>query len=297
MIVGHVLYNRYMRLFLNKRRVYLGIAVLFALLVHTAGCFMLLTNIESIKKVLFFEISIDWLFKPEPEPEIIDLNTTELPNQISERFGRADYAVVLIDTTGRYKLAINGDEQFTAASTYKLYVAYSMISSVEGGRWSWDSAFAGTTLSDCFEQMIVKSDNFCPETWMSTVSYEAVTEQMRSLGLHSTTLRFDGMTTTASDLAHFLELVYQKNDSMMSQQSRKRLLDAMSRQVFREGIPEGVGWETYVANKVGFLGTLLHDAGIVFNPKGDYILVILTDNSSWPAIADVTAMIADKIEN
>jgi beta-lactamase class A len=46
-----------------------------------------------------------------------------------------------------------------------------------------------------------------------------------------------------------------------------------------------------VANKVGFLDGLLHDAAIVYTSSGTYILVVLSDGSSWQNIAELTRQI------
>ena len=63
----------------------------------------------------------------------------------------------------------------------------------------------------------------------------------------------------------------------------------MQRNIYRQGIPAGASGS--VADKVGFLNGLLHDAAIVYSPKGTYALVIMTDGSSWAEIADITRQI------
>jgi hypothetical protein len=37
----------------------------------------------------------------------------------------------------------------------------------------------------------------------------------------------------------------------------------------------------------------LDDAGIVFSPRGDYILVVMTDGQNWAKIAEIAAKIAE----
>ena len=63
----------------------------------------------------------------------------------------------------------------------------------------------------------------------------------------------------------------------------------MKRQIYRAGIPKGTGQT--VADKVGFVDNVIHDAGIVYGPNGPYILVIMTSNSSWSAIASIASQI------
>lgn len=64
----------------------------------------------------------------------------------------------------------------------------------------------------------------------------------------------------------------------------------MNRQIYRAGIPAGSAGS--VANKVGFLGGLNHDAAIVYHPKGSYALVVLSSGSSFSAIADLARKIS-----
>jgi beta-lactamase class A len=219
-------------------------------------------------------------------------NLANLPKAIDDRFGAARYAVMLGDMSAKNVLEINVDEQFTAASTYKLFTAYLMLSAVETGAWSWQNPIAGTTLSECFDRMIVKSDNACPLAYLERVSYSGANATLRNMGFGSTVLAYD-MLTTARDLTTFLGMIY--DQKILSPESNERLLKAMRQQIFRNGIPAGIGDAGVVADKVGFLDSYLNDAGIVYRSKGDYILVILTQNSSWAAIADVTALINAKI--
>ena len=63
----------------------------------------------------------------------------------------------------------------------------------------------------------------------------------------------------------------------------------MKRNIYRQGIPRGIN--APVANKVGFLDGVLHDAAIVYASTGPYVLVITTDGSSWAHIAELTRQI------
>ena len=44
-------------------------------------------------------------------------------------------------------------------------------------------------------------------------------------------------------------------------------------------------------DKVGFVDDVIHDAGIVYGPHGPYVLVVMTSNSSWDAVADIARQI------
>ena len=202
------------------------------------------------------------------------------------------FGIALIELSGNHRRAMHNETKtFVTASTYKMFVAYSTLRRVETGTWSWGDAniSAGRNVEKCFDDMIVKSDNACAEALLSKIGFKAITDEVREIGLANTSF-ISGNTpqSTAGDEALFLAQL-ESGQLPISAESRGRLLDAMKRNVYRRGIPAGASGQ--VANKVGFLWGLLHDASVVYSPNGTYILVIMTDGSSWDAIADLTRQI------
>ncbi len=185
----------------------------------------------------------------------------------------------------------NGNKSYTTASTYKLFVAYGTLRNVDSGKWKWSdkNIVGGRTLAKCFDDMIVLSDNACAEALLKKLGFSQLTNDIRSLGLYNSGF-VSGSTpnTTANDLALYLKKL-QTNQLPIKSDSRATLLDAMGRQVYRQGIPAGASGR--VADKVGFLWELLHDASIVYSPKGTYVLVVMTDGSTWTNIAELTRKI------
>lgn len=198
---------------------------------------------------------------------------------------RGDVAISVRTLKG-VSASANGSKQYVAASTYKLFVAYTVLKSVESGGLKWsDVAIQGRTVDQCFEAMIVNSDNTCAEWFGDKVVWQKVTNDMRTLGLGSTGLR--PPRTTADDLNLFLQKLEQSQS--LQGASRDRLLSAMRRQVYRAGVPSGV--TAAVADKVGFLDGYLHDAAIVYSPNRTYTLAVLTRGLSWSDIADISRQI------
>lgn len=184
----------------------------------------------------------------------------------------------------------NGNQQFVTASTYKLFVAFSTIKRVETDKMKWDDAniAGGRDLAKCFDDMIVKSDNACAEALIKKIGAKDLNADIKSLGLNSSGFRSDNNVTTANDLKNYLTQL-ETGTMPIKPENRERLLGAMKRNVYRQGVPSGASGQ--VADKVGFLWGLLHDATIVYSPKGTYVLVVLTDGSSWANIADLTRKI------
>ena len=183
----------------------------------------------------------------------------------------------------------NGSQQFITASTYKLFVAYGTLKKIEAKDWKWtDDVVDGRNLSTCFDDMIVKSDNPCAEASYKKIGYQNVIDDVRKLGLSDTTLSAGEQRTTADDLRIFL-VKLQDGSIDLNSSSKDRLISAMKRNEYRQGIPAGASGD--VADKVGFLDGLLHDAAIVYSPKGIYVLTIMSDGSSWANLADLTKKI------
>lgn len=207
-----------------------------------------------------------------------------LRQELAARFGNRPYAVSVIGLTGQHqRFSVNGAEVFTSASTYKIFVAYAMTNAVEQGQLTWNSPLNGTTLQDCFQKMIVDSDNDCPQAWLDTYGYQTLTDQAHAIGAEHTTFAESDMQTTADDLAQTLAKLY--DGELMDSTDQATMIAAMENQVYRSGIPAGLAGQATVADKVGFLDALLHDAGIVYSPKGNFVLVVMTDDCTWGDIA------------
>ncbi len=220
-----------------------------------------------------------------------DLNA-RLEQVFAEETGKgARLALYVLDPiSGTIVASINPEEEFVAASTYKLFVAYSMILEVEAGKTDWDKRLLGRqTVGDCLEIMITESNNSCAEAWLNRVNPKVIQGQISELGLANTRIAWSNMRTTARDLAVFLDTLLE--DGIVRRVHRDLLLGHMREQLFRDGVPKGVGWETPVANKVGFLDGYLHDAAIVEDPENPLVLVVLTSGASWNTIADLSQVV------
>lgn len=200
--------------------------------------------------------------------------------ELNFKYADKSVAIVVQDLSGKgHNFSLNAGRVFTSASTYKLFTALSM--------------FRSGNVPECFEDMIVNSANACPEVFLAEYGYTRSTQDAHSIGALSTDFVHYAMVTTAADLALYLQKLYSGTLLLQPNQS-DRLLSAMKRQVYRKGIPQGVGSRGYVADKVGFLDGLLHDAGIVYSDTGNYICVIMTDGQSWGEIANIARLIQDR---
>jgi Beta-lactamase class A len=214
------------------------------------------------------EINLDEAAKAAERAERLE-NWQKFADELAERHADKKYAIAFLSLDDSdFSLEINADQEFIAASTYKLFAAYAM--------------FETGNPPDCLDSMIIQSENECPLEYFEEYGWSRLTKDAHGIGAKNT--KFDNeLFTTAKDLVTILKQIY--DGSLLSETDNSRLLSNMKEQIYREGIPAGIP-EAEVANKVGFLDDLLHDAGIIYSPKGNFILVILTDGYLWEAIAE-----------
>lgn len=197
-------------------------------------------------------------------------------------------AVQQLDGKG-WSASGRASESIPSASTYKLYVMLRVFDDINSGKLSWNTPMLDTTAGGCFERTIVPSTNPCSEEWIRQYGASTLTNYLHAKGFSSGTgFTFsDAAHTTAGDLATYLVGLY--NGTLVSGNNRSLLLEKMGRQLYRSGIPAGTdGW---TQDKVGFLWDYIHDAAIVHNPKGTYVLVIMTKGYSYGYIANVARQI------
>ncbi|MDB5161803.1 MAG: hypothetical protein JWM52_311 [Candidatus Saccharibacteria bacterium] len=201
---------------------------------------------------------------------------------------KGEYGISVHEMSARgWVASSSGTRDFVTASTYKLFVAYSTLLRIENGTFHWSDPTYNTDMTTCFSRMIVNSDNDCAQALGVRIGWNTVFSEANGLGLGNTYQGSDTFHSTANDESLLLQKL--SSGEILQQTERSLLLNLMSRQIYRQGIPAGVG--VPVSDKVGFLWGYLNDAAIVYSPSSTYVLVILTNNSSWSQIADTARQI------
>ncbi len=185
-----------------------------------------------------------------------------------------------------WQAGVGQTDSVVAASTYKLFVAVRLFDEINSGRTDWqEEVIPGQTVEQCLKSMIVLSNNACPEAWLDKWGRSNINSYLYSRGISRATIFTDlvAARTSAADLALVLEKLYYRQ--WLDPEDGAMLNAYMANQVYRRGIPAGSAG--VVADKVGFLNEYLHDAALVYHPKGNYVLVVMTKNANWSQIADI----------
>lgn len=230
---------------------------------------------------------------------------------------------------GTYSLAIKnlktGEESyrdenriFNAGSFYKLETMLTVLREIEKGELPEEEVLAGNveeinkvlgvtteeaelkegtvdfTVESALRQMIAISHNYAAVLLTEKVGVKKIQEVINNLGLKNTLIDTqDRPKTTASDILLFFEKVYKREgvNAYVSQ----RILDLLLEQEINDRIPKYLPKEAKVAHKTAEIDYQKHDAGIVFTPKGDYIIVVLSETDNPSAASERIANISQEV--
>lgn len=232
---------------------------------------------------------------PTPRLTKSDMNTLkknviEIISTESENYG-----VYIKDLESGLSFEINGDIEFPPASIYKVPLAIITLVDVDSGKYSLETEFLVTeeqmpytfdrlaqrkvpyniSINEHLKYLIIYSDNAAMTTLEDRNG--GVTEiqdrLVNELGINNITRK--PHITTLIAVGGFFEGLY--NNQYLSKESNQLLIDLLKNVTSGHnnrivaGVPEGID----VAHKIGNLNKTHEDAGIVYEEKNDFIIVVL----------------------
>ena len=141
------------------------------------------------------------------------------------------------------------------------------------------------TFQKICELSITHSDNTATNKIIDILGFDYINDGFTALGLKHTRLKRKMMDfyerrkgtenyTSASDIAVLLEKIYRKK--IVNVKMCGTMLSFLKKQKVNDRLPRYLPRETIIAHKTGLEKGITHDAGIIFSPKGDYIICVLT---------------------
>ncbi|HAH31242.1 MAG TPA: hypothetical protein DCL44_02890 [Elusimicrobia bacterium] len=249
----------------------------------------------------------------EPQKTVeVPINDTEWQHMVAglenaSASYRGKVGIYLKDLhTGKF-WEYNPDRLFPSASLIKVPIMAAAFEKIKAGeltldtqikltrqdRWGGSGSLKwvreGTRLSvmEIIYKMITESDNTATHMLIDYLGFDFLQMEFSRLGLVYTKIYPEGLNltsgrvarenyTTAREMADLLEQIYEGKliDKNSSEQMLEFLKHTKSRSRLRRGLP--LGWE--IGHKTGLLRRSCHDVGIVFSPRGDYIIAVLTSD-------------------
>jgi len=199
----------------------------------------------------------------------------------------------------------NPDRLFPSASLIKVPIMVAVMEKVKRGELSLETQIKltrrdraggsgslkwvreGTKLSvmEIIYKMITESDNTATRMLIDYAGMDYFQRAFEDLGLVRTRIYPEGLSltsgpvarenyTTAREMTALMERIYR--GEVVDRASSEFMLEVLkhnkSRSRLRKGLP--LGWE--IGHKTGLLRRSCHDVGIVFSPRGDYLISVLT---------------------
>ena len=203
--------------------------------------------------------------------------------------------------------AHNADTNVTTASLYKLGVLMEAERRVDSGQLRYGdmitigaddvteegSAYeAGAVLSldDALEAMITQSDNGAALALWHLFGGDTIDAALARAGMRDFHVTFDASGNTVATpraIGTFFGLLARKE--LVSVAASERMLTRLERQTINDRLPAALPKQTVVAHKTGNLEGFIHDAGIIFTPTGERIVVVMT----WDAYEGANAFIVE----
>lgn len=211
-----------------------------------------------------------YVFNPQP-PELKERVDNNIKNQ------QALFGIYINNLSTGQTFSLNANEQFSAASLYKLAVMYTIYQKGAQGRLDISKA----EIQDNLKSMITISSNKAALTLVEKyTSWDEITELMKSIGLKNTSLNQIPPVTTPKDIASLLGLI--SDGKAVSAEASKAMLELLIAQAINDRIPVLLPAGVKVAHKTGELWDVRHDAGIVMGPDNNFILVLMSKDSPAP---------------
>lgn len=259
-----------------------------------------------------------------PTPQ--STKNTSLEKAVSQNLDgtHGSYAVVVKNLKTGVNFSLNEQRQFETASLYKLWVMATAIKQIEQGlldkdeTLSQDVAYLNTKfgipqdqaeltdgtvsidVKSAIEQMITTSNNYDTFLLTDRLGTASIAAFLKDNNFADSNIGTDNVspTTTAFDMALFLEKLYR--GQLANKENTDWMLSILKNQQLNEKIPKNLPAGTIIAHKTGELDPFSHDAGIVFAPKGDYIIVVLSESDrpdlASDRIADISKAVYDFFE-
>lgn len=239
-----------------------------------------------------------------------DFSWKELKTELTRRINSysSKWSVYLKDLTTGNVISINERAQ-ESASLIKLYVMGAVMQEIQNGNLEMND-----TTKHLLDEMITVSDNSATNelvrylnkdhdhkkgmkkvnAFIKAQGFEYTHEYN---GLEDTSLWYDTdtkNTTSSKDCGRLLERIYR--GEFVSHLASRQMEELLLNQQVTYKIPSTIPSESRVANKTGETSDCENDAAIVYTPKGDYILCIMScevssKNSAVDSLQEMSSLI------
>lgn len=252
---------------------------------------------------------------PSPSPSISPLGSAVME---ALEGTKGEYAVAIKNLKTGEEFYLNENKSFESGSLYKLWVMAETFRKVESNELMLEDVLSGSiqelnrifeidpanaelteggitmTVAQALNQMITISHNYAAMLLTQKNKVSTIKDWIDLHDFENSSVGGDP-STTAKDMLVFFDRL-QKGE-LANQENTTKMLDLLKKQKLNKKLPADLPGSLDIAHKTGELGLFSHDAGIVYTPKGDYIIAVLSKSDTPAAaekrIADISKAVYD----
>lgn len=228
------------------------------------------------------------------------------------------YGVMIRNLSTGENYAQNENYVFPAASLYKLWVMAAVEQQIQQGALDENEVLTGDvaelntefnispedaeltsgsislSVHDALTQMITISHNYSALMLTKRITLPVLASFLTANNLTSSLLGDSGNpTTTAADTTTFLTKLY--HGQLGGTQQTLEMFSFLKNQELNTKLPKYLPANVTVAHKTGEIDSDSHDAGIVYSPSGDYLIVVMSETDNPDLANDRIASISRNV--
>ncbi len=289
---------------------------------YFAVFFLIFTLILVVKNI--------WQGQALIRPQAVFNTKPNLEKVVQTAFKDANgtYAVVIKNLKTEENYSLLPDQEFETGSLYKLWIMATAFKEIEEGNLKEDEVLSedidtlnrifeidpdlaeltegsiSLTVHDALNQMITISHNYAALLLTEKIKLSTVANFLNNNGFTKSSVGTGGDSpkSNALDIALFLEKLYK--EELVSADASQKMIELLKKQQLNDGLPkylpEGAHerssvQQVTVAHKTGDVGWFKHDAGIVFTPFGNYIIVIMSQSDNPAGAQERIALVSKAV--
>lgn len=229
------------------------------------------------------------------------------------------YGIAVMNLQTNENFFLNEHRKFKTASLYKLWVMSEAYRQIENNtlikstyltddvvsinkRFNIATESAektegsvSMTVEDALSRMITYSDNYSALLLSTKLKLSNINSFLKLNQFIDSKVGTTLPITSAFDMVRFFEKLYR--NEFYGIKSNTEMLALLKNQKIKRKLPRYLPTNTAIAHKTGELDGLTHDAGIVYSPSGDYIIVVLSESNDPKGAEEKIARISEGIYN
>ena len=249
-------------------------------------------------------------------PNALERSLSPALNSLIEAYaaqGITHVGLVIEDESTGDTLARNGDDPFTAASLYKLFVLWRTQVEIRSGRMADDSTITLTAknddsaedgymigsygeaiaVSDLRRLMIEASNNTAAQMLGQWFGLGTINQLLRAHDFTMTDVVGEPETTPLEVTRFFAGVLHRTLDTRLTNEDYDLMLTLLKEQQVNTKLSTGFPDGTVFAHKTGDITGSHHDAGIVYLPDGRAVCITVMTEGDYDASVRFDHDIAD----